>query len=68
MNYKIQEVNSVFEVFETQTEQVIKTFDTKEKARKFMKSLNLGNGFDGWTPSFFVKKIDIKGFLKEETV
>jgi hypothetical protein len=57
MNYSIVNVDDMFAVKETATEQIIKTFKTKEKARKLMKHLNLGGGFDAWTPTFIVRKI-----------
>ena len=54
MNYQIKTDpnSSKFLVFETQTEQVVKEFVDKSAARKFMKHLNLGGGFDGWSPTF----------------
>lgn len=69
MNYKIvesllypetSEKNCpVYNVIETQTEQVVKSFDSKDKAKKFLRHLNLGGGFDGWTPTFFLNKLNI---------
>lgn len=59
MNYKIEEINSNFVVVETQTEQIVRAFNTRDKARKFMKFLNLGGAFDGWTPTFFLKRLNI---------
>lgn len=35
-------------------------FPSFEKAKKTCKSLNLGGGFDGWTPNFFMNRIVIK--------
>jgi hypothetical protein len=55
MNYKIVNENNTYNVFETATEQVIRSFSALDEAKKFMRSLNLGNAFDGWTPSFFLK-------------
>ena len=60
MNYKINATpTNSFEVVETSTEQVVKTFITSKDAKKFMRSLNLGGGFDGWTPTFFLKKLNL---------
>lgn len=59
-NYKIEEGNGFFYVKETVTEQIIKCFSEKDTARKFMKHLNFGGGFDGWTPTFFLKKFPVK--------
>jgi hypothetical protein len=50
---------SKYDVLEETTSQVIKSFpgDRFSEARSFMRHLNLGGGFDGWTPSFLLKKI-----------
>lgn len=58
-NYKIVEENGAFNVFEVPTEQVIKAFTDNKEARKFLRHLNLGGGFDGWTPTFFMKTVEI---------
>jgi len=56
MNYKINadENKTNYVVIETQTDQVIKQISDFSEARKLMKHLNLGGGFDGWTPSFLL--------------
>jgi len=56
MNYKINEDKnkSKFVVFETKTEQPIFEIADFSEAKKLMKHLNLGGGFDGWTPSFLL--------------
>jgi hypothetical protein len=60
MNYNLVEGKNKFmyDVLETTTNQVIKSFtgDKFSEARAFMRHLNLGGGFDGWTPSFLMKK------------
>jgi len=52
---------SMYDVLEETTGQVIKSFagDRFAEARAFMRHLNLGGGFDGWTPTFLLKKIKI---------
>jgi hypothetical protein len=52
---------SMYDVLEETTGQVIKSFpgDKFSEARAFMRHLNLGGGFDSWTPSFLLKKIKI---------
>jgi hypothetical protein len=62
MNYDLVEGRAdrdKYDVLETTTDQVIKSFPGEDflKARAFMRHLNLGGGFDGWTPSFLVKNI-----------
>ena len=63
MNYNLVEGadKSKYDVLETTTEQVIKSFpgDKFLEARAFMRHLNLGGSFDGWTPSFILKKINV---------
>ena len=63
MNYNLVEGkdNSMYDVLEETTGQVIKSFaaDRFSEARAFMRHLNLGGGFDGWTPTFITKKIII---------
>lgn len=54
---------SVYDVYEHRAETKekiwIKRFMSKSEAKIFSKHLNLGGGFDGWTPDFFRVKIDI---------
>lgn len=62
MSHKIEEVNSAYNVVEVRTtgeERVLKTFSDKEEAKKFRRFLNLGGGFDNWTPDFFLVRAQI---------
>lgn len=68
MNYKLSENikdKSIYDVFETATEQVITSCSDFSKARKVMRHLNLGGSFDGWTPSFFL--VDVSKILNKNT-
>ena len=68
-NYKIVEglllpKNSVqncpvYDVYEVPTDQVIKRFQDPKEAKKFMRHLNFGGGFDGWSPTFFLREVKI---------
>lgn len=53
----------VYDVYEHRTETKekiwIKRFMDKSEAKEFSKRLNLGGGFDGWTPDFFRVQVDI---------
>jgi hypothetical protein len=51
---------SMYDVLEETTNQVIKSFpgDKFLEARAFMRHLNLGGGFDGFTPTFFLKFLE----------
>jgi hypothetical protein len=64
-DYKLVKKNektalSHYEVLETNTDQVIRKFpvDKQPEARAFMRSLNLGAGFNGYTPSFFLTDVE----------
>lgn len=57
MNYKIVEVGGKYSVFEVQTDQIIRTYNSITKAKILLRHLNFGGGFDSWTPNFFLKPI-----------
>lgn len=57
MNYKIIQDSNGYNIVESPTDQVVKTFDSHSDAKKMMKHLNLGGGFDGFTPNFFLKSV-----------
>lgn len=57
MNYKIVQDSNGYNVLETPTDQVIETFNNHSDAKRLMKHLNLGGGFDGATPNFFLKNV-----------
>ena len=44
-------------VLETQTDQVIQTFGSKAQAYRLARHLNLGGGFDGVTPKYFLAAV-----------
>ena len=59
MNYKMIETSELncyaYKVLETTTNQIIKTFTLQKEAKEFMRHLNLGGAFDGFTPTFILK-------------
>ena len=57
MNYQIQRTDNQYKIKEIRTEQNIRTFNTYNDAKSFMKGLNQGKGFCGWTPSFILSEI-----------
>ena len=50
------EDKALYYIKENKTDQVIKAFKSFSDARKFLKHLENGGGFHGWTPNFFVEK------------
>jgi hypothetical protein len=51
---------SMYDILEETTNQVIKSFPGSKfaEARAFMRHLNLGGGFDGFTPTFLLRNLD----------
>ncbi len=57
-DYKLVEGEdkALYYIKEVKTDQVIKAFRSFSDARKFLKFLNSGGGFSGWTPSFLLTR------------
>jgi hypothetical protein len=51
------EADFVWDLYETETEQVIDTFYFKDDARKAMKFMESGGAFAGWTPAFMLVSV-----------
>ena len=69
MNYNLVEGKdkSMYDIIEETTNQVIKSFpgDNFSEARAFMRHLNLGGGFDGFSPTFILKSM--KSYINKST-
>jgi hypothetical protein len=61
-------VHSTYEVVESGTRQVINTELTKNEAKAMARHLNMGGGFDGWTPSFFLARIPRRAYLDASSI
>lgn len=59
LNYVIEGYYTMFNVVETSTQQVIRTCPLYSDAKALLRHLNLGGGFDGWTPTFMLKNFSI---------
>jgi hypothetical protein len=59
MSYSvIKNDKNVFDILEKESENVIEIKKTDEKeARSLCRKMNLGAGFDGWTPDFVAKRM-----------
>jgi hypothetical protein len=53
-NYRVDRTTSGYQVFETKSEQSIHACTSFVEANKFAQHLELGGGFNGYTPNFFV--------------
>lgn len=56
MAYRVNENKNLFEIIEKGSELVVATRKDKNEAVKLCRTLNLGSGFDGFTPPFFTLK------------
>lgn len=59
MSYSvIKSGQDVFDILEKDTGNVIEVKKTDEKeVRSLCRKMNLGSGFDGWTPDFVAKRM-----------
>lgn len=55
MTYSVRKHNNQYHIIEKDTGYSINIFKTQDKARELCRSLNLGSGFDGYTPAFFLE-------------
>lgn len=53
MSYIVQKTEKTFDIVEKDNNLIVKTTSDESEARKLCRSLNLGAGFNGFTPSFF---------------
>lgn len=60
MSYIVKEVEDTCGIYETQSENLIRLKKkSKKEIQALARKLNLGSGFNGWTPLFFA------GYKKE---
>ena len=55
MTYSVKEQDDQYLIIEKDTEYVIKITKDQKSARAICRSLNLGSGFAGFTPAFFIE-------------
>lgn len=60
MSYRVQKENGIFLIVEKDTDQIIRRCGCEREARDLCRSLNLGSGFNGFTPSFFLQEYEQK--------
>jgi len=56
MGYRVNDKEGMYEIIEKGSELVVAIRTEKDVAVKLCRSLNLGGGFDGFTPPFFTLK------------
>ena len=55
MSYRVENNNNKYDIVEKDTELVVYTLTDSKDARSMCRSLNLGSGFNGFTPTFFTE-------------
>jgi hypothetical protein len=52
MSYVVKENEGSFDILEKETDTIIQLRADEKRARDMCRKMNLGSGFNGWTPSF----------------
>jgi uncharacterized FlaG/YvyC family protein len=55
MPYKIAREGNDYKIVESETGQVVRRTPSRKDAKMMCRSLNMGSGFDGFTPDFFTQ-------------
>lgn len=58
MSYSVKKGNTGYNIVEKDTEVVIEVERSEKEARDICRKLNLGSGFNGWTPTFFAMRME----------
>ena len=65
MTYTMIKSKDSYDIHETTSDVVIELETAQDKAKTICRKLNLGAGFNGWTPPFFA---DFNGLQNKENV
>lgn len=57
MSYSVKETEGTYVILEKDSETTIEIKGDEKKARDVCRKLNLGSGFNGWTPSFLARSM-----------
>jgi len=60
MSYIVEKGSKGFNVREKSTDVLIEIEREESEARTLCRKMNLGSGFNGWTPDFFAKLTNVK--------
>lgn len=59
MSYVVKETHGKFNILEKDSNIVIEMEYDEKSARDICRKLNLGSGFNGWTPPFIAEKYKV---------
>jgi hypothetical protein len=57
MSYTVKEMNGKYNILEKNSDTIIELETSEKNARDLCRKLNLGSGFNGWTPAFVAEKM-----------
>jgi hypothetical protein len=60
MSYSVKRGESGYNILEKGTSLTIELERPEKEARDLCRKMNLGSGFNGWTPTFFTPKMNVK--------
>jgi hypothetical protein len=56
MSYTLKKTDTAYNIYEKSSDVLIELSFEEKKAKDLCRKLNLGSGFNGWTPLFFAEK------------
>lgn len=59
MSYALKKSDNVYNIYEKGSDVTIELELDEKKAKDLCRKLNLGSGFNGWTPMFFATKHEV---------
>lgn len=59
MSYAVKQKENSFDIYEKNSDVLIELNFDEKRAKDLCRKLNLGSGFNGWTPLFFATKHDV---------
>lgn len=59
MSYAVKENTNQYDVYENTSNVLIELKTNEMHARELCRKLNLGSGFNGWTPQFFAERYEV---------
>ena len=60
MSYIVKKTDVAYNIYEKGSNVLIELSFEEKKARDLCRKLNLGSGFNGWTPMFFAVKHEVQ--------
>jgi hypothetical protein len=60
MSYILKKTDVAYNIYEKGSDVLIELSLEEKKAKDLCRKLNLGSGFNGWTPTFFAVKHKVK--------